>query len=397
MKKQQVLATVFSAVVALLALTTHARAELIYGLESNSSAITNVPFGLVSFDSATPGTMTTIGNFSGVVAGHVVRSIDFRPATGQLYAISTSTTNLAAAQLYTVNLSTAALTPIGPGFTLGTNSDSRVEIEFNPSVDRIRILTAATGTSGFNNNFRADPNTGLLVTANDTNLAYDAADANAGLTDFNIVAAAYSNNIAGAASTTLYGWDWSFDILNTIGSVGGTPVSPNAGTMFTINLPVAFLTQNSAVGMDISGTSGTLYVTHDNPPAGTSMSLFTRNVTNGSQSLVGAYPAGRFIVDISVKTPPTAAGVMISGRVLNPEGRGIVNARVSLTDPQGVVRYAYTTKGGHYQFDDVEVGSTYIVAVLSRQYQFENGTQLISLTDAVADLDFTASFGSGGR
>ena len=113
---------------------------------------------LVSFLSSSPGTVTTIGPFTGVVAGHGVRSLDFRPATGVLYAIST---NGAAAQLYTVNLTNAALTPVGPGVTLGTNIFISVEMEFNPVVNLIRVVTAASGASAQNNNFRLNPDTGF--------------------------------------------------------------------------------------------------------------------------------------------------------------------------------------------------------------------------------------------
>ena len=235
--------------------------ELIYGVtQPNSREVPGV--NLVSFFSNAPGTVTTIGPFTGVVAGHGIRSIDFRPSTGVLYAIST---NGAAAQLYTVNLTTAALTPVGPGFTLGNNTFISVEIEFNPVVDLIRVLTAAPG-GAVNNNFRLNPTTGVLV-ATDTNLAFDPSDPQAGDTTFNIVAGAYSNNVAGAGQTTLYAWDYNEDGLLTIGGLNGTP-SPNTGLMFTVNNPATFLTFNAGIGMDISGATGTLYVTHDDPNTG---------------------------------------------------------------------------------------------------------------------------------
>ena len=112
-----------------------------------------VGVNLVSFFSNAPGTVTTIGPFSGVVAGHALFSIDFRPATGVLYAISADNATGATGQLYTVNLTNAVLTPVGSGFSLGTNN-SVVEMDFNPVADAIRVVSAATGTSGFNNNFR---------------------------------------------------------------------------------------------------------------------------------------------------------------------------------------------------------------------------------------------------
>ena len=121
-----------------------------------------------------------------MVSGHGLRSIDFRPSTGVLYAIST---NGSAAQLYTVNLTNAALTPVGTGFTLGNNTFISVDIEFNPVVDLIRVVTAASAASAQTNNFRLDPNTGTLVNT-DTNLAFDPSDSQTGDTAFNVVATA---------------------------------------------------------------------------------------------------------------------------------------------------------------------------------------------------------------
>ena len=277
-------------------------AETIYGMTiaSNSGLVPGV--GLVSFDSATPGTVTTIGSFSGVVAGHAVRSIDFRPANGQLYAISNGTTGATAAnaQLYTVNLSTAALTPVGAGLTLTGNTAARIELDFNPVADRIRIIVGGTT----NLSYRANPDTGALV-AVDTAVDYAAGDPLFGSGPV-VLAAAYTNNVPGATSTTLYAWDYNTDALTTIGGLGGVP-SPNGGQMFTVNAPAGFLTGNSAIGMDISGLTGTLYVTHDDPASGTFMSLYTRNLTTGAEALVGNYPAGVFIADISAAPVPEPA------------------------------------------------------------------------------------------
>ena len=280
-------------------------AETIYGMTTASSVSTAPGVALVRFDSATPGAVTTVGAFTGVVAGHALRSIDFRPATGQLYAISTSTTNLAAAQLYTVNINTGALTAVGSGLTLTGNTNPRVEMDFNPVVDRIRIVTGGTTA----NNFRADPNTGALA-AVDTTLSYTPGDLNTGA-PFGIIGAAYSNNVAGATSTTLYAWDYNTDSLLTIGGPAGVP-SPNGGVSFSIDQPTALLTGNAALGMDISGTTGILYVTHDDPATAAFTSLYTRNLLTGAQTLIGNFAASNlFISDISVVVAVPEPGTML--------------------------------------------------------------------------------------
>ena len=64
---------------------------------------------------------------------------------------------------------------------------------------------------------------------------------------------------------------------------------------------VVFLTTNAALGMDISGTTGILYMSHDDPNTITPMSLYTVNTSTGIQTQVGAYGGGLFVADISVQ------------------------------------------------------------------------------------------------
>lgn len=288
--------------------STHA--QLIYGMTGDSSSATSGT-GLVSFDSATPGTITNLGTFgTGLVAGHTVRSIDFRPATGELWALSADATNVNV-QLYTLNLTNAALTPIGAGFALTGNASAFIEMDFNPVADRIRILTGNQTVAGANN-WRANPLTGGLV-QQDVNLAYDAGDPQAGNQFIQVFAGAYSNSFAGSTTTTLYAWDWQTDSLSTIGNVGGTPNNPNSGLMFTVNTPAGFLTTGSAVGMDIGPISNTLFVTKDSA-SGTAMGLYTRDLTTGAVTLLGNYPAGTFVTDISVFQPiPEPTSMVLCG------------------------------------------------------------------------------------
>ncbi len=85
---------------------------------------------------------------------------------------------------------------------------------------------------------------------------------------------------------------------------------------------------------------------------------------------------------------PTAAGVTVAGRVTTANGIGVRNAVVQLTDSLGATRRAVTSAFGYYRFDDVEVGGTYTVAVASKRFTFI--PRIISLNDAIEDLDFAA-------
>ena len=77
----------------------------------------------------------------------------------------------------------------------------------------------------------AQSNNGTLA-ATDTALAYAAGDPNFGV-DPNVVHVAYSNNTAGALTSTLYGIDTNTDSPVMIGGVNGVP-SPNGGQLTTI-------------------------------------------------------------------------------------------------------------------------------------------------------------------
>ena len=139
---------------------------------------------LLFFDSATPGTVTK--SFTIMTAGsEALVAIDFRPATGDLYAMGAS------GRLYILNLTTNAASV--PSATPTPLSGTRFGFDFNPVVDRIRV------TSDADQDFRLNPNDGSL-TATDTPLAYAAGDPHAGANP-NVVGSAYTNNFVGATST----------------------------------------------------------------------------------------------------------------------------------------------------------------------------------------------------
>jgi hypothetical protein len=384
MRFQRILLASIGALLFTAVLSINGRAETIFGIQTTSSTGDTVT-GLVRFDSATPGTITTIGPMTtGLVAGHTVRSIDFRPSNGLLYAVSSNGT---ACQLYSVSTTTSQLFPIGSGFTLPfADANNRVEIDFNPVLDVIRLLTAANLDGSSNpvvNNFTLNPNTGVLT--NQTPLNYVPGDPNAGLANMELAAAAYTNPSAGA--TTLYGWDWSVDSIVRIGSIGGTPDGPNTGRMTTVRNG-GFLTSTNGrgIGMDY-GPSGTLYITKD-AGSSTAMGLYTYVPETGlgvNPVLVGNY--GIFISDISVQRPPTAAGVTLSGRVAQgPDGRGISNVFVTITGPNGFANTTTTGKGGRYSFEDLETGQSYVISIRSRNYNFS--PRVVQLLDNLSDVDF---------
>lgn len=279
-----------SAAATAILLATPAKAELIYGLTTANN--------LVTFDSATPGTTTAIGPVTGILGGHTLRAIDFRPATGELFAVSTiasSTTGVG--QVYTINTGTGAATAVGSTFSLLTTS-TRVSIDFNPTVDRIRLVT------GTGENLRLNPLTGAIA-GTDTNLSFDPSS---GLTGTPFVAgAAYTNNFAGATTTTMYVYEFNNDRLMTQGGMGGSP-SPNGGALFNIG-STGVVATSAGLGFDISGTTGVAYM---NIFTGTD-GFYTANLATGAVTLVGNFSTGMLDISAAPAAIPEPATMALLG------------------------------------------------------------------------------------
>jgi hypothetical protein len=142
-------------------------------------------------------------------------------------------------------------------------------IDFNPIVDLYRLV------SDSDTNRRFNPSTGALV-AVDPDLSPGP----------DISHIAYSNNVAGAATTTLFGIDHVDDTLVMIGGVNGVP-SPNGGVVSLIGS--LGLNASNFGGFDISGATGTAYsVFRLNDVSG----LYTINLSTGAASLVGTIGDG---------------------------------------------------------------------------------------------------------
>jgi len=78
--------------------------------------------------------------------------------------------------------------------------------------------------------------------------------------------------------------------------------------------------------------------------------------------------------------------ITVAGRVTTPTGLGLRNARVSLTDSQGVRRTVTTTSFGFYSFADVTAVQTYTISVASNRYRF--ASRSIAINDNLSNVDF---------
>ena len=225
---------------------------------------------LIGFDSATPGTVTSTLAVTGL-GTNVIRGIDFRPSTGQLFALvqpNGSTTST----LFTINTVSGAATSVG---SITSSSGIDFDIAFNPVVDRIRVVNAD------NSNLRVVPTTAATTT--DTPLAYAAGDTNFGK-DPTVTAAAYTNQNAGAQTSTML-----FDIdAATSSLVLQNP--PNGGTLTTIGALGVTLFDNgvgTGQGFDIDGATGIAFASLTTSTGGNS--LYTINLGTGAATLIGGF------------------------------------------------------------------------------------------------------------
>lgn len=91
-----------------------------------------------------------------------------------------------------------------------------------------------------------------------------------------------------------------------------------------------------------------------------------------------------------VQAAPTAANVIISGRVTTASGRGIGNVQIIFTDSNGNSKTAQTTAFGYYRFDDVTAGETVTLTVKARRFKFVQSTIVRTTNESIADADFVS-------
>ncbi len=87
---------------------------------------------------------------------------------------------------------------------------------------------------------------------------------------------------------------------------------------------------------------------------------------------------------------PTAASAEISGRVIASNGRGIRNARISITDGSGLTQIRLSSTFGYFKFSEIPIGQTYLITVNSKRFTFAVPTQAIYVGDNINDIEFVA-------
>jgi hypothetical protein len=184
---------------------------------------------LLRFNEARPDRILSRVSIKGLRNKERVLGMDFRPVDKQLYGVTSAN------RLLIIDTATGRTRQVGPTFAIKLDFDDEIGVDFNPQVDRIRVVTDEgqnlrlvpdTGMANAGTVVDGDPNTAGVQP--DGRLQYNTnpADRNAGRRP-NVVAAAYTNNVASAPATVLYVIDSNLDVLDT-----QTP--PNAGTLNTV-------------------------------------------------------------------------------------------------------------------------------------------------------------------
>ncbi|SFQ31775.1 DUF4394 domain-containing protein [Hymenobacter arizonensis] len=278
--------------------------QLLYAVNTNNA--------LLSFYSGTPGFINTAVGITGLTAGQALVGTDFRPNTGELIGMGYDAATAGAnSQLYTINLTTAVATPVGPAIRLELGgANDNIGFDFNPTVDRIRVVSTNRA------DFRLNPNNGALA-ATDGQLTYAAGDINAGATP-RIGSVGYTNSFAGSTGTTLYDID---EALSTLAIQN----PPNAGTLNTVGttgLGIALNQANALVDLDIyfdaSASLNRAFLTA-NPGGATASNLYTLDLATAATTLVGTIGLGIPVRDISAVLAPTAvpnSTAALTGRLL---------------------------------------------------------------------------------
>lgn len=241
-------------------------------------------------------TATSTTAIVGLPAAENIVSIDYRPATGQLYALGSSS------RIYFINEKSGVATAVGSSVFSPAIVGANASLDFNPTVDRIRLVTES------GQNLRLHPELGTVV-ATDGSIN--------GGTNPKIGAVAYTNSVAGATTTMLYDIDFAQDklYLQNPPNDGGLQVVGDLGINF-----------EGTGDMDITADNSTALAVTNSSNVST---LYTINLTTGKAVNVGKF--GAQVISIAFKTNPIAYATTAANMLVRFDPTKGTNTSVVLT------------------------------------------------------------------
>lgn len=268
---------------------------------------------LAAFPMAFPAGFETSVNIAGVLPGDTLVSIDRRPQNGFLYGLGYNAT-AGSVQLYSISSSTALATPIGAvgsfvaadgsAVRIGADANTVFGMDFNPTVDRVRVVNSA------GQNFRMNPNNGALVDG-DANTPGTQMDGGINGPAMSLNETAYTNSSPSVTATTQYGVDSVIDALciqnppNTGTQTMCQPLSVPVETVQGFDIPpsVTVATSNTpaaGLGVAIVRASGR-----------TQDEVVMLNLANGTVTTAGPI-ATTGVIGLALQQPAATAVVTLS-------------------------------------------------------------------------------------
>jgi hypothetical protein len=275
-----------------------------------ANALVSSGSNFLIFRTDNPGTTVTVPAGS-LNAGETLAGIDFRPSTGQLMGLGVNPTT-DTATLYLIEAKGGTVTAVGTPGGISFTSDGVTPVDlppvatgygfdFNPSVDRIRVV-AGSGLS-----FRINPVLGTPVDGGASPGTNPDGDINGGSTV--ATAAAYTNSYASVGGpTTLYTLDSSSNSL-------WIQNPPNNGTQTlqkVVKVNGATLDFTAANGFDITADGATTATSNVASPgygwaaltvSGTAR-LYRINLLSGEATLKGQIGTGTSLAGLTLACEP---------------------------------------------------------------------------------------------
>jgi hypothetical protein len=297
----------------------------------NAHALVNGS-SLAAFPTSFPAGRDAPMAITGLAAGETLVSIDRRPQNGFLYGLGYNA-GAGTVQLYGIAPQTGFATPIGmtgsfvaaDGVTpvpVGAGAGTKFGIDFNPTVDRVRVVNDA------GQNFRINPNNGAFV---DGNAGAGGINMDGGINGptTSVQETAYTNSAQSATVTTQYALDAGTDAVciqnppnngtqsacqplsSAIDAVLGFDITPDV-TVSASNTPA---TGAGLAVLRLAGQTGEVIASVD--------------LANGTVGTIGAFTAGG-VNGIAVQATPSFPYVGLSAdgtrlirfTVASPAGAG---------------------------------------------------------------------------
>jgi hypothetical protein len=297
-------------------LVSSAKALTVYAITQNNH--------LITFDSATPGTVVNDDAITGInnqysVVGIAIRSTvqpgSSNAGVGSLWGIAYNGTDFF---LCTINPATGVATQVGGTLLLDDSANADAfGFGFDPAADRFRFISVQT-------NYAINPNTATFV--QQTSFAGNPAHSGAAFTP--------SPYTGGTSRFYNINRDVNPRILQTSANIAsGVLTQVGSGNLGTLSPPA---------GLAFGGS--TLFMAADG-------SLFTVNTTTGSATtvgMIGGNPTIRGLAIVPAAFPPTTAiSVKISGKKIihTPAASRVVRGTVKSNAGVDSVEYRVGTKG----------------------------------------------------